>query len=139
MKKELNVLVGSEVAVHPLLTVDPIGCQGQIGKVLKADENVITVIFNNEKIGNYIPDGLLTLLPKDAILIDLVATNNVISPQDCKLALHICALLSEKKYSEALRTAIANDTLRTLCTINCDAWINRRRKKDNKIIIKARM
>jgi hypothetical protein len=115
------------------LSTDPIGRQGHTGKILAADENAITVIFDDSKTGDYAPDGLLILLPKDAILRDLIATNNIIAQQDCKLALRICSLLSDKRYDEALKLAITNDTTRTLCTINCEAWVQRKHMKKNKM------
>jgi hypothetical protein len=132
MSMQKNALVGKRVAVHPLLTTDPIGYQGHVGVVLAVDENAITVIFDNTKTGAYVPDGLLVLLPKETLLRDLVTANNIIKQQDCKLILQVCSFLEGKRHDEALKLAIANDTTRTLCTITCEVWLQRRRVRENK-------
>lgn len=131
MKEEKNALVGRRVAVHPLLAIDPIERQGHTGKVLATVEETITVIFDDDKTGAYVPNGLLILLSKDTILRDLVATNNIIAQQDCKLILRICSFLSQKRYDDALELAVANDISRALCTINCETWIERNLGKYN--------
>ncbi len=57
-KKE-TLKIGQFVTVHPQLHIDPYNRRGQKGKIVNIDSDIITLAFEDGKIGQYLDDTLI--------------------------------------------------------------------------------
>jgi hypothetical protein len=131
-KKTPNDITGRVVMVHPSLTTDPIQRQGEIAKVIEIsplNKEVLTVEFVDGKKAAYFSDGLLTLYPKEIILQGL--QSNSINQENRKLILSVFSLTGERKYGEALKLAITNDTTKFFCATTCSDWLDMKKEQKN--------
>ena len=123
-------LKGRWVAVHPELTTDPLGKQGEVGKIESvsgADAAVATVCFADGQAGRYMIDGLLTLYPQAVILQGL--QSNDINYEDRNVVYSVLKQEVQKNKEAAIKLAMANDTTRFFCMTDCASWLDMKKEQ----------
>lgn len=130
MKRKISPLLAKAVRVYPDLTTDPAGKQGKIGIVIPSfqSEEVIRVEFSDGVKGDYMPDALQVLYPKEVIQQGLTS-NPDISTEDQDIITAVHQLMAEDEVV-ALKLANSNDTTRFFCTTNCMNWLEMVRRKE---------
>lgn len=113
--------------VHPTLTYDPAGRQGQTGTILHADEekDELAVSFGNNQTGLYSGDALLMLKPGRDILNTLRNTGQQMDRGDYLEALRIYLLdaADEAGRHEALRLAMTKPDLMFATVMSVQEYI----------------
>lgn len=135
MKRKIKKrLRGELVLVHPQLTTDPIDKQGQIGKVTAVSGkecDIIRVKFSNGESGNYMSDGLLTLLPKAKILKNIGVNPDLTNGEKWTL-LKIVKDVTWGEKAKALERALANTKILNLSTTDFSQLIQVRKNRRGK-------
>lgn len=110
MKRPIDRLIGLTVMVRPELDYDAANKQGKTGKIVSfhPEKLLSKVIFKDRSDAIYLPDSLLTLKSKKAILIALTS-GLITNGTDCLTILKIYHLASIGKHSKSLRLAATND------------------------------
>ncbi|MGN6639014.1 MAG: hypothetical protein ACTHJ8_08900 [Mucilaginibacter sp.] len=117
MKRPIDVLIGLTVMVCPKLDYDPGNRQGETGKIVSfhPEKLLSKVIFKDRSDAIYLPDSLIALKSKKAILAALTS-GLVTNGTDCLTILKIYHLISVGKFRKALRLATINDNAIFYCT-----------------------
>jgi hypothetical protein len=132
-------LIGRAVIVHPLLTADPYGKRGQVGRVSSVHPDKeghldIKVVFKNKEYGLYEADALYTLYPSSLINRTLRANINKVDIDERWAIVEILDLLKRRDYEAALSKTMADQTLQAYCCFDCQKWIEMK----NRASIKTR-
>lgn len=111
-------LTGTLALIHPNLTNDPAGKQGQVGIITNADlqNDTIEVRFGKNGKGNYGTDALLLLRPSEQVKENLELHKHELPESDYKALFNI-SLLQEFKQStanikSAMSLALQSETVR---------------------------
>jgi len=109
-------LKGQPVRVHPLLTTDPAGKQGQYGIFISGDEDVVRVQFEDGGVHLYEPDALVYLFPAAIIERSLAAYRPELPIADVKAICDILDMVKKKAYRQALEKAVQSSDMVQFCT-----------------------
>lgn len=103
----MDDLTGTLVLVHPLLTHDPVGRQGQTGIITGTDlaKDEIYVGFGSASLGLYSSDALLVLKSHDKLYEEILTNIKNMTTPDFKALLEI-TLLQDRNTSTTLRDAL---------------------------------
>jgi hypothetical protein len=109
-------LAGQPVRVHPQLTTDPAGKQGEYGIFISGDEDVVRVQFEDGGVHKYEPDALVYLFPQIVIERSLAAYRSELPVEDVKAICDILDIIKKKAYRQALEKAQQSSEMVQFCT-----------------------
>lgn len=109
-------LEGQSVRVHPQLTTDPAGKQGQYGIFISGSEDVVKVQFEDGGVHLYEPDALIYLFPQVVIERSLAAYRSELPVTDVKAICDILDMVKKKAYRQALEKAVQSSDMVQFCT-----------------------
>lgn len=109
-------LAGQTVRVHPQLTTDPAGKQGEYGIFISGTEEVVRVQFEDGSIHLYEPDTLIYLFPANVIENSLSAYRKDLPVEDIKAITTVLDLVNKKQYRDALETGLQSGQMVQFCT-----------------------
>lgn len=98
-------LTAQAVRVHPQLTTDPAGKQGEYGIFIAGSDETVFVKFEDGGLHEYVPDALIYLFPADVIERALSAYQNELTADDTVAINEILELIKSKSYGTALERA----------------------------------
>lgn len=109
-------LAGQAVRVHPQLTTDPAGKQGEYGIFISGTEEVVRIQFEDGSVHRYEPDALVYLFPASVIENSLSAYRKDLPVEDIKTITAVLDLIKKKQYRDALETALQSGEMVEFCT-----------------------
>lgn len=126
-----NPLIGLTVMVEPYLTTDPTGKRGQTGQVIFADdaEGRIIVRFDDNKVGSYTYDALITTFPAESIQHLLHATISHLNHFEFGNIEEIFKLVAREECAKALQSVLGyNLVIKRASTLDCRALTDMQRE-----------
>lgn len=131
-KKNEEAIIGQSVVVHPFLTTDPYNSRGKtavVKSILHAEPYTdLHVQFQDGSYGLYEADALLILATVSMITKALHHNYHSLSPEDRSIILNVVQLLKGNSQETALILAITNELVMSCCLINCQAWMEMKRR-----------
>lgn len=113
-------LTGQAVRVHPQLTTDPAGKQGEYGIFIAGSEEIVFVKFEDGGLHEYEPDALIYLFPVDVIERTLSVYQSELTEDDTAAIKEILQLIKYKSYRTALERAQDATEMVQFCTTTQD-------------------
>lgn len=130
--------------VHPNLTSDPVGRQGQVGIITSFDlaKDEVYVGFGNSPLGLYSTDALLVLKPHNDLYQDILTHIKEMDTPDFKTLMEITILQEKNSVNhlrDAMELAATNEKTLAYSTVSLQEKLGQTREENQDQNLAARM